>query len=274
MKKILCAVAAAASFLTLRASAQTAVSPEAPRTLESALSAAPSRAQDGDFPQRPVCEAALRKSMNWAAPFFNGADGKPFRGFSAVGYGESRSVGVSLVLLTDSAAYYYYESCDICADVDRVDLKTYQVTSALAAHSIRCEDLVRFKTGTIAYDACPAARPKAASLRCTGKTAGTSITGELDLATMALADSRSQGTSRLFGAQAVDSRCGTLPAAFAGSLNYEVTPRHYWGEDILQLPQVALRASGAFKANLHTCSYDGDWSASQNNELECTLTLR
>lgn len=266
MKKTLCAVAAAATFLSLSASAQTV-------SLESAFSAMPARAKDGDFPQRPVCESALAKSMNWAAPVFSGGDGKPFRGFEAVGYGESRSVGVSLVLLTDSAAYYYYESCDICADVDRVDLKTYEVTTALAAHSIRCEDMVRFKTGAIAYDACPAAKPRAASLSCTGKSSDSSLNGELDLATMSLVSSRAQAPSRPFG-PAIDSRCGALPAAFAGGLNYDVTPRHYWGEDILSLPRSAPRASGAFKANLHTCQYDGDWSASQDAELECTLTLR
>lgn len=273
MKKTLCAVAAAASLISLQASAQTVASPATPSTLESALSAAPSRAQDGDFPQRPVCEAALTRSMKWTTPVFSSADGKPFRGFSAVGYGESRSVGVSLVLLTDSAAYYYYESCDICADLDRVDLKTYQVTNALAAHSIRCEDLVRFKTGKIAYDACPAVRAKSATLRCTGKSADSAFTGELDLATKTLVTSRAQGSSPRLGS-AIDSRCDALPAAYEGSLNYDVTPRHYWGEDILSLPQAALRASGAFKANLHTCQYDGDWSASQNAELECTLTLR
>lgn len=265
MKNIFCVLAAAASLLSLRASA------EPPATLESALSAAPVRAKEGDFPQRPVCEAALKKSLNWATPFFAGTDGKPFRGFEAVGYGGS-SIGVSLVLLTDTAAFYYYNSCDICADVARVDLKTYAVTSALSAHSIDCQDLVRFKTGTIAYDACPNARAAAASFRCKGRSE--SITGELNLATMTLVDSRSDGTSRVFDPKSVDSRCGKLPEAYSGGLNYEVTPRHYWGEDILQLPQAALRAPGSFKANLHTCSYDGDWSASQDNELECTLTLR
>jgi hypothetical protein len=273
MKKTLCAMAAAASFLSLQTHAQTALSPKAPLTLESAASAAPARAAIGDFPQRPVCEAALAKSMKWATPVFQSNDGTPFRGFGAVGYGEAQALGVSLVLLTDSAAYYYYESCDICADVDRVDLKTYQVTSALAAHSIRCEDMIRFKNGKIAYDACPAVRAKSASLRCAGKSgAGASFTGELDLATLSLVTSRTQGPSPLFG-QAIDSRCDALPAAYEGSLNYDVTPRHYWGEDILQLPKAALLSSGAFKANIHTCQYDGDWSSSANEELECTVTL-
>lgn len=259
MKNILCALAAA-SVLSLSASAQ---------TVESAYASLPARAPQGDFPQRPVCEAALAKSMKWATPVFAAASGRPFRGFDAVGYGESRSVGVSLVLLTDSAAYYYYESCDICADVDRVDLKTYEVTTAVAAHSVRCEDLVRFKTGTISYDACPAAKPRTAALRCTGKSP---LTGELDLATMSLVDSRSRGKAPRI--ESVDGRCGTPRMPLASALNYEVTPRGYWGEDILQLPKNALAASGAFKANLHTCSYDGDWSASGDEELECTVTLR
>lgn len=266
MKKTLCAVAAAAVLLPLLAHAQ------AP-SLGAAYAALPARAQNGDFPQRPVCEAAMKKTLKWATPVFQSPDGKPYRGFEAVGYGESRSIGVSLVLLTDSAAYYYYESCDICADLDRVDLKTYEVTSALAAHSIRCEDLVRFKTGTIAYDACPAAKPRAATLRCSGRAADDAFTGELDLATMALATTRGPGSSPRFEG-AVDSRCDALPAAYADGFSYDVTPRHYWGEDILSLPKGALSASGAFKANLHTCQYDGDWSASQNAELTCTLTLR
>lgn len=271
MKNSFCAVLAAVSLLSLQASAQTAISPEAPATLESALSAAPARATEGDFPQRPVCEAALTKSMTWATPVFQGTDGKPFRGFGTVGYGGSGSMGVSLVLLTDSAAYYYYESCDICANVDRVDLKTYAVTSARSAHSIGCQDLVGFKTGKIAYDACPSVQAKTASLRCTG--ASSSLTAVLDLVTMTLSDSHSGGTSRLMSAQ-VDSRCGALPAAYADSFNFEVTPRHYWGEDVLQLPRAALSANGAFKVNLHTCSYDGDWSSFEDEELECTLTLR
>lgn len=269
MMKILLAVAAAASFSS-QASAQIAVAPEAPLTLESAASALPARAKD-DFAQRPFCEAALKKSMNWTSPVF-GADGKPFRGFDAVYYGGYGSTGVSLVLLTDTAAYYYYESCDICADLARVDLKTYEVTSAAAGHSVGCGDLTRFKTGKIAYDACPNAPAKAASISCKGKSE--SLTAELDLTTMALADSRSQGTSRQVKGEAVDSRCGELPATFKGSLNYEVTPRHYWGEDVFQIPQSALKANGSFKANLHTCSYDGDWSASQDNALDCTVTLR
>ncbi|HXS99502.1 MAG TPA: hypothetical protein VN915_02405 [Elusimicrobiota bacterium] len=72
----------------------------------------------------------------------------------------------------------------------------------------------------------------------------------------------------------VDSRCGTTAAPLESSLNYEVTSPHKWGQDILQLPKNALAATGAFDANLHTCDYDGNWSASHDAAVSCTLTSK
>lgn len=101
------------------------------------------------------------------------------------------------------------------------------------------------------------------------------LTGDLDPQTKALTTSRGQGASPLIDVSrgwTVDERCGTLAAPTEYSLNYSVTPQNYWGEDVLQLPQSALRPSAEpFQANLHLCQYDGDWHASEDVALLCTL---
>ncbi len=101
------------------------------------------------------------------------------------------------------------------------------------------------------------------------------ISGRLDLGTKALTTDRAQGPSALLDASKgvnVDERCGELAAPVRYSLNYLVTPRHYWGEDFLQLPQSVLgRGTAPFQANLHLCQYDGEWHASENVAELCTL---
>ena len=62
--------------------------------------------------------------------------------------------GASLMLLTTTQAFYYHEDCDICAQVDRCDLKTSQVGTLLTAHSIRCEDLAPYVRGQVVVKAC------------------------------------------------------------------------------------------------------------------------
>ena len=97
------------------------------------------------FPQLKPCEAALKKTLDWN---LRGSDGD-----IATGYMRG---GPSLVLLTDTAAYYYHEDCDICAEITKCDLKTQQVSSAITAHMVSCEDMKRYETGKIEYNACPA----------------------------------------------------------------------------------------------------------------------
>ena len=78
------------------------------------------------------------------------------------------------------------------------------------------------------------------------------------------------------GAKLVDERCGTTAAPIASSDNYDVTPPHYLGEDIFQLPLGAVPASGTatVSANLHTCMYDGDWSSSSDTPVTCEIAVK
>jgi hypothetical protein len=107
-----------------------------------------------DFSRLQGCEAALTQSSAYGSTVVRDAAGKPYLGFTAAQYDESSTVVESLVLLTDDAAYYYSESCDICADIDRCDLKTHRVTSVVHAHSAGCVDLAAYAKGIVAYDAC------------------------------------------------------------------------------------------------------------------------
>lgn len=101
-----------------------------------------------------------------------------------------------------------------------------------------------------------------------------SLTGELNLSTQVLTTSRGEGPSPRIkiarGSSPVDERCGRTAAPLKDNLDYYVTPRHYWGEDILQLPTQVLGAgSSGFQANLHLCQYDGEWHASEDVALYC-----
>jgi hypothetical protein len=99
------------------------------------------------------------------------------------------------------------------------------------------------------------------------------LTGAFDFRTRSLTTSRARGASPLVPhGWTVDERCGTLAAPQEYSLNFFVTPQHYWGEDVLQLPQSVLgRGAAPFQANLHLCQYDGEWHSSENVAELCTL---
>ncbi|MFA6002838.1 MAG: hypothetical protein WC881_02095 [Elusimicrobiota bacterium] len=101
-----------------------------------------------------ACEAAAAESLNFTPTRFQADDGSPLIGFGAAGYAESSPMSVSLVLLTDAAVYYYYESCDICADLIMCDLKTRAVQSLISAHAIDCRDTAPYAKGNVVYDAC------------------------------------------------------------------------------------------------------------------------
>ena len=63
--------------------------------------------------------------------------------------------GPELMMLTDKAAYYESEDCDICASLDRCDLKTHQVTNVKDAHMIECSDLDGArKSEKVRFDSC------------------------------------------------------------------------------------------------------------------------
>ncbi len=108
-----------------------------------------------DYPQLKACEAAMGSQFgSYLKPVTRDRDGRPLLGFDGAGYSQSESVLVSLVLLTQDAAYYYSEACDICADVDVCDLKTGKVKGLIHAHSIGCADLAPYSKGGAVYDAC------------------------------------------------------------------------------------------------------------------------
>ncbi len=106
------------------------------------------------------------------------------------------------------------------------------------------------------------------------------LSGTLDIDSLELQENRSGGRDKPISEpredKAVDERCGKVVSPLADNYNYYVTPRHYWGEDILQLPKSSLSGAGksAFKAQLHLCQYDGDWSHDWDVVLDCTLTAR
>ena len=96
------------------------------------------------YPQLAACEAA-----DWT----HEAAGAPRRGVSAkpeTGYGVP---GPSLVLLTKTAAYYYHEDCDICAEVTKCELSTGRLSSTIHAHSVNCSDMKPYSQD-IVFDAC------------------------------------------------------------------------------------------------------------------------
>lgn len=64
----------------------------------------------------------------------------------------------ALMLLTETAAYYTHQDCDICDELDACDLKTWKVGTLIMSHSVSCEDLAPYRKGKVAYDACASAR--------------------------------------------------------------------------------------------------------------------
>ena len=79
------------------------------------------------FPQAKACQDALKKTL-------------------------ANNVEVTLYLLTDTEAFYYYEDCDICAELDRCDLATTQIREVKVAHQLSCNDLDAYRKGKIVYD--------------------------------------------------------------------------------------------------------------------------
>lgn len=146
--------------------------------------------------------------------------------------------------------------------------------------------LISASAASRAEDAAPKGKalPRFADLACkvekpTGSYPG-DLNGMLDIDALTLDDSRSGRKSSFLAAKkeddVVDGRCGKLLSPLDANYNYEVTPRGYWGQDILQIPRSALSGYGPskFKAYLHTCQYDGEWHADWDYVLDCTLTAR
>ncbi|MDE2492209.1 MAG: hypothetical protein KGM24_15280, partial [Elusimicrobia bacterium] len=98
------------------------------------------------YPELAACESADWSRAALAAPK-RGAHRRPETGFL--------SAGTGLVLLTKTAAYYYHQDCDICAELTECELSTGRLTSALQAHAIDCSDLKPLESGAV-FDACAA----------------------------------------------------------------------------------------------------------------------
>ena len=107
-----------------------------------------------DYPELKACEAALDQPSSYSKTIFRDGRQKPYMGYDVARYGEGSVVVMSLVLLTDTAAYYYSEPCDICADVDMCDLKTHAVKNVLHSHMIDCRDMASYTKGKVVFDAC------------------------------------------------------------------------------------------------------------------------
>ncbi len=97
------------------------------------------------YPQLKACESADWSGAALSAPRRD-ADGGLATGYSGP--------APSLVLLTKTAAYYYREDCDICAEVTRCDLSTGRLSSVVAAHSVDCADMKPYRRDAL-FDACP-----------------------------------------------------------------------------------------------------------------------
>jgi hypothetical protein len=104
------------------------------------------------YAQLQACEAGDWSKSGTDAPKRD-AYNKPATGWDGRG-------GASLVLLTKTAAFYYYESCDICADIARCELSTGKVTQYAAAHSLDCGDLKAPRSQPdLVFDACAPRKP-------------------------------------------------------------------------------------------------------------------
>ena len=100
-----------------------------------------------------TCEAAMAKSLDFRPNVFRDAKNQPLRGFDKAYYTEQGPMLVTLVLQTKNEAFYYYEDCDICAEIDKCDLNTGAVSRVVAAHSADCSDIAQFAAGAV-YNSC------------------------------------------------------------------------------------------------------------------------
>jgi hypothetical protein len=160
------------------------------------------------------------------------------------------------------------------------DLSTLIRAATAARHNL-AQARLRQAAAAQTPPPAPAAPAKTAALSCRAVSGDpyAAIDGTLDLNALTLTSARA-GSSPLLdtlkGAALIDGRCGKTALPLADSDNFEVTPANVWGQEILQLPKAALAASltDAFRANLHTCAFDGDWSTFDDVPLACSLTAR
>jgi hypothetical protein len=112
------------------------------------------------------------------------------------------------------------------------------------------------------------------SLTCRSADGRSVITATVSADRRTLENNWSGRSSAIDGTKPyVDERCGTTAMPLASALSFEITAPHNWGQDIVQFRPADLDGAAAkFSANLHTCSYDGSWSASDDVALTCERT--
>jgi|GEM_PF-2085040 len=133
-----------------------------------------------------VCEAAMARSLDFRPTVFRDLKDQPLRGFEKAYYTEQGPMQVALVLQTNKEAFYYYEDCDICAEIDKCDLKTGAVSRVVAAHSADCSDIAAFAAGAT-YNACAKPEPACSKVgedvripeECCSKNAEPNQNGEM-----------------------------------------------------------------------------------------------
>jgi hypothetical protein len=88
---------------------------------------------------------------------FNTVDtnGVPFKGFQSVSWSPTSRINAALVLETYGAKYYYFETCDICADIVICSKKTGLGRILRHQHQLGCPDLPNLPQEEIIYSACP-----------------------------------------------------------------------------------------------------------------------
>jgi hypothetical protein len=114
-------------------------------------------------PGASICEAAMSRSLDFRTTALRDAKDQPLRGFESGYYTERGPMQVALVLQTGKEAFYYYEDCDICAAIDKCDLKTGAVKNIVTAHSADCSSLAPFASGAV-YSACAKPGPACSRL--------------------------------------------------------------------------------------------------------------
>lgn len=99
-------------------------------------------------PVKGAKPAAVRSEAKPAAPANKLCD-EAMSKHIAYNYG-----GPTLLLQTETTAYYSHQDCDICDELDSCELATGKISTLKTAHMVGCQDVAPYRKGKIVYDAC------------------------------------------------------------------------------------------------------------------------
>jgi hypothetical protein len=121
-----------------------------PSTPDVAVSAA-----DG---ARVTCQAGIASLLGGADAVFADEAGATLHGFqAALGSGSTgEPLKVSFVASTGTDAYFYTETCDICAELIKCDLVTGEAAFFKSEHTLSCGDLPALPEGAVVDLECRA----------------------------------------------------------------------------------------------------------------------